>query len=171
VRGKGFGIPETGQKLLMLCNPNDAETVASWAKGIENANEAVAKYDALPSVGAPAFEATGPIVGSQAPADLFGVEISGSYGPVFVADSYYIPQGWFAVIATGGPNNPLNPIGVRQYPDAAYQGLRQIPGNVPGYPLQESFLTRGIGVGVRHRGAAVVVKVGTGSYAAPTLYL
>jgi hypothetical protein len=170
VRDKGFGIPESGQKLLMLCHPNQAETVASWAKGIENANEAVAKYDALPSVGAPAFEASGPIVGSQAPAELFGVDISGSYGPVYVADSYFIPQGWFAVVATAGPNNPMNPIGVRQHPDGAYQGLRAIPGPVPGWPLQDAFYTRGIGVGTRHRGAAVVYKIGSGGqYTAPNL--
>lgn len=170
VRGKGFGIPESGQKLLMLCHPNDGETVASWAKGVENANDAVAKYDALPSVGAPPFEAAGPIVGAQAPAELFGVEISGSYGPVYVVESYFIPQHWFAVVATAGPNNPMNPIGVRQHHDGQYQGLRQIPGPVPGYPLTESFFTRGVGVGTRHRGAAVICQVtNAAQYTPPNL--
>lgn len=107
---------------------------------------------------------------SLGPADLFGVEISGSCGPVYVADSYFIPQHWFAVVATAGPNSLLNPIGVRQHPDAAYQGLRSIPGPVPGYPLQESFYTRGVGVGTRHRGAAVVCQVTSAAqYTPPTL--
>jgi hypothetical protein len=172
VRGKGFGIAESGQKLLMLCHPNEAETVATWAKGAENANEAIAKYDALPSVGAPPFEASGPIVGAQAPAELFGVEINGSYGPVYVVESYFIPQHWFAVVATAGPDSPLNPIGVRQHPNPQYQGLRSIPGPVPGYPLQESFYSRGVGVGTRHRGAAVCVEITDApQYTPPTLVM
>lgn len=170
VREHGFGVAESGQQLLLLCHPSDAETVMSWRAGQENANSAVAKYDALPSVGAPAFEIPGQIVGQQAPAELFGVPIIGSYGPALVVESFHVPHHYVAVVATAGPNSLSNPIGVREHALPAYRGLRQIGGNVPGYPLQDSFLTRAFGVGTRHRGAAAVCQItDSGSYTAPTI--
>ena len=39
------------------------------------------------------------------------------------------------------------------------------------YPIIESFAPRGCGVGVRHRGGAVAIKVGTGAYTAPQIDL
>ena len=165
-----YGIAESGQTLLLLLHPNQAETVMSWKKGATNANSAVAKYDALPSVGAPAFEIPGQIVGQQAPAELFGVPIIGSYGPALVVESYFIPNNYFAVVATSGPNSLTNAVGVRENVQPAYRGLRYIPGNIPAYPLQDSFLTREFGVGVRHRGAAVVCQVkASGNYDIPTI--
>lgn len=170
VREHGYGIAESGQTLLLLLHPNQAETVMSWKKGATNANSAVAKYDALPSVGAPAFEIPGQIVGQQAPAELFGVPIIGSYGPALVVESYFIPNNYFAVVATSGPNSLTNAVGVRENVQPAYRGLRYIPGNIPAYPLQDSFLTREFGVGVRHRGAAVVCQVkASGNYDIPTI--
>jgi hypothetical protein len=44
--------------------------------------------------------------------------------------------------------------------------LRQIPGNGQ-YPIVESFSQRSFGVGVRHRSAAMCIKVGTESYTVP----
>lgn len=170
VKGKGFGVPESGQTLLLLCHPNQADDIMSWKKGAENTNSAVAKYDALPSVGAPAFEIPGQIVGQQAPAEIFNVPVVGSYGPALIVESYFVPAGYFSVVATSGPNSSNNALGVRQHPNSVYQGLRQIPGNIPGYPLQESFYTRGFGVGTRHRGAAAVCQITDGgSYTAPTI--
>lgn len=67
-------------------------------------------------------------------------------------------------------NSPNNAIGVRQHPTPAYQGLRMIPGAVPGYPLQESFYTRGFGVGTRWRGAAAVCQITPDAeYTPPTI--
>ncbi len=169
VREHGFGLRESGQQLLLLCNPLDAEVVMSWARGQENANDAIAKYDALPSAGAPAFEIAGQIVGQQAPSELFGVPIVGSYGPALVVETHHVPHKYFAIVATSGPDSDMNPVGVREHVQSAYRGLRHIPGPTPGYPLTDSFLTRGFGVGVRHRGAAVVCKVGSGSYTVPNL--
>lgn len=168
VRQHGFGVAENGQTLLLLCHPNQADVVMSWKKGQDTATDVVAKYDALPSVNAPAFEISGQIIGQQAPEDFNGVAVTGSYGPAFVVESHFIPNNYFAVVATSGPNSPTNAIGVREHVNPAYRGLRQIPGNVNGYPLQESFYTRGFGVGVRHRGAAVVTQVkASGSYDIP----
>jgi hypothetical protein len=51
-----------------------------------------------------------------------------------------------------------------------YRGLRSIPGVRPGYPLQDSFWARCIGVGTRHRGAAAVMQIkATGNYVAPVI--
>jgi hypothetical protein len=52
----------------------------------------------------------------------------------------------------------------------SYRGLLSIPGKTPGYPLQDSFWSRTIGVGVRHRGAAVCTQIkGDGDYVAPRI--
>jgi hypothetical protein len=73
------------------------------------------------------------------------------------------------VAATGGPNSDANSVGFRQHVNAAYQGLRHIPGKGP-YPLVDSFFVRGFGTGTRHRGAAVVAQITTNaSYTAPTI--
>ena len=53
-------------------------------------------------------------------------------------------------------------------PNAAYRGLRIIPGFVPGHPLQESYFQRSFGVGVRRRGGAAVLQIkATGTYDVP----
>ena len=85
--------------------------------------------------------------------------------------SYFIPKGWAAMVASGGPNSVDNPIGVREHDNSAYQGLRLIPGNGK-YPLQDAMFARAIGVGVRHRGAAVAIQITAGSsYTAPAIQI
>jgi hypothetical protein len=93
----------------------------------------------------------------------------GSYGGALAIQSNFMPNGYAAVVATGGPNSDGNPVGFREHVNVGYQGLRHIPG--PGqYPLQETFFARGFGVGTRHRGAAVVTQITTnGSYTAPVI--
>ena len=91
-----------------------------------------------------------------------GLKVQGSYGKSWLIESNYIPSGYVAVVASGGPGSPDNPVAVREHPNAQYRGLRAIPGKGP-YSLQESFAARGIGVGVPHRGAAAVTQVTTGS--------
>ena len=70
----------------------------------------------------------------------------------------YMPPGYFAVTASYGKNSPLNPIGFREHPNA--KGLHLIPGSYANYPIIDAFARRGIGVGVRHRGAAAVRQIG-----------
>lgn len=58
---------------------------------------------------------------------------------------------------------------MRKHPNPSYQGLRHVPGRGP-YLLQDSLYARGFGVGVRHRGSAVVMQVTTnGSYTPPSI--
>ena len=100
-----------------------------------------------------------------------GLQVLGSYGDAWLIQSHYVPSGYVIVAATGGLDSDMNPVGFREHVNAAYHGLRQIPGRGP-YPLQDSFYAgvRGFGVGARHRGAAVVMQVTTNtSYTAPTI--
>ncbi|QTJ67942.1 hypothetical protein HYG77_21720 [Rhodococcus sp. ZPP] len=176
VTAKGYGRTP-GSKLLLLVNPQEAERVRSWRageesrpmEGMETAGP-IAKWDFIPSEAAPAYLLPDNIVGAVAPGQFNGLPVLGSYGELFVIQSEFVPAGFFAVVATGGPNSDLNPVAFRQHPSAAYQGLRLIPGPVPAYPLQESIFSQGFGVGVRHRGAAVCVQVTPGStYTAPSI--
>lgn len=95
----------------------------------------------------------------------------GTYGPWHVVLSDYIPAGYLAGIVTGGPDNISNPIGLREHANPAFRGLKLIPGNRNGYPLIESFYQRGIGTGIRHRGAGIIMQVsGSATYTTPAIY-
>ncbi|MFD5809412.1 hypothetical protein [Rhodococcus aetherivorans] len=167
VRSKGFGT-NVGSRLLILCNPAEAEEIMTFKAGQES-NGIESKFDAIPSASAPAYLTPDNIVGQVAPESFGGLEVLGSWGPAWVVPSYFVPQGYLAVVATGGPNSSINPIALRSDPNPAYQGLRLIPGRDQRYPLQDSYFARGFGCGVRYRSAACVVQVTTGStYTPPT---
>lgn len=165
----GYGV-SVGSQLICLCNPLEAEFIASFRAGVESRTGGPeARYDFIPSAGAPAYLTSNEIVGQIALADLNGLKVSGSYGPLWIIPSYYIPAGYLAIVATAGPNHPKNVISFREHVTPAYQGLRIIPGVGP-YPLQDSFLSRSFGLGVRHRGAALVYQIkASGSYEAPEI--
>ncbi|GGF13070.1 hypothetical protein [Williamsia phyllosphaerae] len=167
VRSKGFGTTP-GSRLLVLCHPNEADVISSFQAG-KVTNGVESKHDFVPSASAPAYLTPENIVGQIAPAEFGGLEVSGSYGPAWIVPSYYLPQGYIAVVATGGPNSSSNPVAFRQHPSVAYQGLRTIAGRDQRYPLQDSFFQRSFGCGVRYRGAACIVQVkASGAYTAPT---
>ncbi len=95
----------------------------------------------------------------------------GTYGPFHVVEEGYIPAGYMVAIATGGADNLQNPVGLREHANPAYRGLKVIPGQRSDYPLIDSFYRRGIGTGIRHRGALAVMQVkASGSYQVPALY-
>lgn len=167
VRLKGFGT-SVDTRLIVLCHPNEAEEISTFRAGME-ANGVTSKFDFVPSDSAPAYLTAENVVGQIAPGEFGGLEVLGSYGPVWIVPSYFVPAGYFAVVATGGPNSARNPIAFRQHTNPAYQGLRIIPGRDQRYPLQDSFFQRSFGCGIRYRSAACVVQVTTGSvYTAPT---
>lgn len=95
----------------------------------------------------------------------------GTYGPFHVVEEGYIPAGYMVSVATGGQNNLGNPIGIREHSNPAYQGLKVIPGQRSDYPLIDSFYRRGIGTGIRHRGAGAIMQItANASYAVPAAY-
>lgn len=165
----GFGT-ETNSRLLAFVNPAQAEVISTFKAGVISANGAVAKHDYIPSQGAPAYLQPENIVGKVAPADFNGLAVQGSYGNMWIIQSDYIPEDYFAVVATYGPNSPSNLLGFREHVQTVYRGLRRIPGPVPSYPIQEAYFSRSFGVGVRRRGAAAVVQIKeTGSYDVPVI--
>ncbi|MFV9634855.1 hypothetical protein [Mycobacterium neumannii] len=169
----GYGLgADSGSQLVALFNPAEAEHVQSWRAGEENANGQTARFDFIPSANAPTYLTQSSIVGALPPTDVDGVPVLGSYGKAWVIESMLVPAGYFAVFATGGPDSEQNVIARRMHPSPAWQGLRLIEGNWAKYPLVESFFQRGLGTGVRHRGAAAVVQIkASGSYEVPTANL
>lgn len=102
-------------------------------------------------------------------ADFNGLQVRGSYAGALLIQSNFVPVGYVAVVASGGPNSDLNlwpSANTRTWITKACAIFRA---HWNGYPLQDSFFARGFGVGVRHRGAAVVCKITTGSYSAPVI--
>ena len=172
VREHGFGLTDSNQKLLCMCNERESEEIQSFRANEANNNSAISKWDFIPASNQPAFVLSGggQLVGNQPPGEVFNLPSVGSYGPVSIVESSFIPSGYFAVIATTGPGSSSNVIGVREHVTPAYRGLRQLPGNQQGYPLIESFYTRAFGVGTRYRGAAVVYQLkATGTYDVPAI--
>jgi hypothetical protein len=111
------------------------------------------------------------IVGATPPASFNGMDVMGSYGPLLIIQEDYVPDGYIAAFATGGPDNLGNPIGFRQHANASLQGMRLVKGRQNDYPLIDSFYVRGFGTGVRHRGAAVLMQITTnGTYAPPSSF-
>ncbi|RUP35008.1 MAG: hypothetical protein EKK51_00170 [Mycolicibacterium sp.] len=167
VQEHAYGLAGRGQ-LLILANRVESQVIQGFRAGVENQNTKKARFDFVPSALAPAFLTTEHIIGTTAPDNINGLPCQGSYGPALLIESPFIPAGYVAVVATGGPNSSINPIAFREHEDPAYQGLRHIAG--PGqYPLSESHFQRSFGVGVRHRGAAACMQVTTNaSYTAPT---
>lgn len=158
------------EQLLLLVNPQEGEVISSFRAGITNNNSAIARHDFIPSQGSPAYLTVDNIVGTVAPATYNGLKVNGSYGPLWMIESDYVPAGYMTVVSTYGPNNVGNVIGFRQHVQAAYQGLRVIAGGVPAYPIQDAFFSRSFGVGVRRRGQAAVMEIkATGSYETPNV--
>lgn len=161
---------EPNSRLLALMNPAQAEVVSTFKAGVENATDIVAKHDYIPSAGAPAYLTAETIIGQVAPESFNGLKVQGSYGPVWIVQSDFIPENYFTVVATYGPNSPDNVIGFREHVQRQYQGLRTIPGVQPGYPIQDAFFQRSFGVGVRRRGQACVTQIkASGTYDVPAI--
>jgi hypothetical protein len=172
VREHGYGT-QPGSQLITFVHPLESEAIQGFRAGVESRPGLAppkAKYDFLPSASAPPRVQMGTIVGQVAPTNFGGLPIAGSYGPTWICETPYMPAGYVVTLASGGSNSPSNPIALREHPKPDYQGLRLLPGNWVGYPLQDAFFTRGLGSGTRHRGAACVTQIkASGTYDIPSL--
>ncbi|UJL28874.1 hypothetical protein HZU38_29505 [Mycolicibacterium vanbaalenii] len=170
IKVKGYG--QVGTTMLVLANPDDvdASLMTSWRAGVEyRTGGPKPKWDFIPSALMPAWIGQEEIHGPIPASDYNGLQVWGSYNSALLIQSNFVPLGYVAVVASGGPNSDMNPVAFREHPNPAYQGLRHIPGNGP-YPLQDSFFVRGFGTGVRHRSAAVCMKITTNPiYTAPAI--
>ena len=171
VKHHGYGSTQAA-RFLLLVHPDDVEVagMTTWRAGVQyRAGAPLPSYDFIVTSAAPAFLTNQRVQGEAPPVEYGGIPVLGSYAGALVIQSYFVPKGWAAVVASGGANSDDNPIGVRDHYSPDYQGLRHIAGNAP-YPLQDSFFARTIGVGVRHRGAAVAIQISENtSYTAPVI--
>lgn len=160
----GYGA-QTGTKLVLWVNRQEGKII----RGLRVTGGAT--YDFIPSQGvgggviiAPSTNIVG-VPAGEVPGQI------GTYGPWHIVEEEYIPPGYIVALGSGGFGNLLNPIGIRQHKNPAYQGLKIIPGQRSDYPLIDSFYRRGFGTGVRQRGAGIVMQMATsGTYTVPTLY-
>lgn len=133
------------------------------------------EYDFIPgvNVGGGVFIPAGQYVGApQGTGDLgaLGDTQIGTYGPFHVIEEDFVPAGFVACFAVGGPESLNNPIGIREHENPSGRGLQLLQGD-DSYPIKDSFYRHGFGTGIRHRGAGVLLQVtASGTYGAPTLY-
>lgn len=162
----GYGV-QTGTKLVLWVNRQEGRAIRTFRV------TSGATYDFIPSAGFGGgvyLPFNGGIVARPEDSGFPGQ--IGTYGPWSIVEEDYVPPGYIVGIAAGGPDNLTNPIGIRQHKNPAYQGLKVIPGQRSDYPLIDSFYRRGFGVGVRQRGAGIVMQItASGSYTTPGIYV
>jgi hypothetical protein len=169
-----------GYNIVFLMNPQDAaaSVVTYTRNGTFNSGgstSAVSLYDFIPTQASnmtlmlpPGFT----LVGGLAPNSFAGLEVAGSWGPYLIVQDQQIPAGYMVAAATAGNSTNLNIIGIREDENPALRGLVLKPGNNNAYPLIDSYFIRGIGTGVRQRGAAAIMKLDNtgGAYTVPATY-
>lgn len=165
----GYSI-ENGYTLVIMMNTQEVDQIKQWRRGTTY-NGVVAEYDFIPAQGsAPLIVPNSDgLLGTQPPATFNGLRVAGSYGGILIVQEDYIPPLYLVCFASGGPNNIQNVVGIREHANPALRGLTLIPGDRQAYPLINSYYRRGIGTGIRQRGAAAVMKLAA-SYTIPTEY-
>lgn len=168
----GYG-QENGTQFVLLCNKAEIREIRKFKQGVVNNNSAVASYDFIPSPNQPALIVPNSegLLGSR-PADTWnGLRVTGSYGDILIIEESFIPASYLLMFGSGGTGNLQNLVGLREHANAAYRGLRLLPGNQQSYPLVESIYARAFGTGIRQRAGAVVAQLkASGSYDIPTQY-
>lgn len=156
-----------GYRVILLCNSQEGTTIRDFTKGT-----ASAKYSFIPGTnygGGVYLPANSGIVGQPTIAAIPGLESIGTYGPATVIEEDYIPAGYMVMFVTAGEQNIGNPVGIREH--ESLKGLRLVKGRDNAYPLVDSYYVHGMGTGVRHRGAGVVMEIANGgTYTIPTDY-
>jgi hypothetical protein len=158
-----------GYRIILMVNAQEGAEIRDFVKGTASAN-----YTFIPSQnvgGGVLLAANGGIIGQPSLVNLPGLVTIGTYGPVVVIEEDYIPAGYMLMTASGGENNIGNPVGIREHENASLRGLRLVKGRDSDYPLIDSFYLHGMGTGIRHRGAGVVMEIDDGgTYTPPTEY-
>ncbi|KZE89090.1 hypothetical protein [Microbacterium sp. TNHR37B] len=164
IQEHGYGLRESGEQVVIMVNPVQADLIWSFRKDPENL--AKDPFDFIPAQGAPAYLSAEDIVGDKPPATFNGLAIEGSYGDALITKNYLIPAGYVVAVASGGANRSRNPLLFREHPRPEWRGLNIVTQD--NHPLRNAYYQRGFGVGVRHRGAAAVLQIkASGSYVNP----
>jgi len=160
----GYSV-SSGNRLIMLVNRQEGAVIRKFKVATG------ADFDFIPSsnYGGGVILPTGQIIaqpGGQVPGEI------GTYGPWHVVEDDYMPAGYVVGFVTGGEQNILNLVGIREHENAGLRGLRLVKGPDRDYPLTDSFYLHGFGTGIRHRGAGVVMQItASGSYTTPAAYV
>lgn len=166
----GYSL-ENGTTLVMLVNKAQAAIIRTFRMGVATGG-VVAGYDFIPSANQPAMilPETG-LLGERPPSQWAGLRVIGSYRGALIVEHEQIPEGYMLTFGSGGLGQLGNLVGLREHANPAYRGLRLLPGNQQGYPLTDSYYSRGFGTGIRQRGGAVVTQFkASGAYDIPTKY-
>ena len=171
-----------GYNIIFLMNPADAtasvvkfvrnQVFNSGAGGAAAAVNVTSLYDFIPTQASNMSLLLPPgytLSGGLAPTSFAGLEVVGTWGPYLFIQDYQIPAGYTVAAATAGQSSNLNIVGIREDENPALQGLILKPGNQNNYPLIDSHFIRGLGAGVRQRGAAAIMKLDNtgGAYTVP----
>ncbi len=170
---KGYSAAN-GTQLVILVNKQEGKEIRKFRANVANNNAAVATYDFIPST-AEATTLLTPgtlLLGQQPPSQIGGLTVIGSYGSALIVQESRVPAGYMAIIGTGGSGGLQNPIGLREHARPEYRGLRLIEGDKAGYPLVNSYYSRGFGTGIRQRGGAAIMQVkAAGLYEVPAQFV
>ncbi|WP_440709749.1 hypothetical protein [Herbiconiux sp. YIM B11900] len=159
----GYGT-SANERVVIMVHPNQGDAI----RGLRVAGGS--PFDFISAAGAPAYLTTEMLVGDRPPSEFQGLPIIGSFGNALIHESYWMPAGYVAAVASSGENSARNPLAIRRHVRKEYQGLRIIPGTNSRYPLIDATYAEGLGVAVRNRGAAAVMQVTTSStYTNPTI--
>jgi hypothetical protein len=134
---------QPGTMLLIMLNRMDFKSshISAWRAGEEyRSGSPLPRWDFIP-----AWISDETVHGNVPDAKYDNLDVWGSYGGSLAIKPLYIPPGYVAVVATGGPNSDVNALGFREHVDKSYQGHRHIPGRGP-YPIQDRFFVRSFGV-------------------------
>lgn len=158
---------ENGYTVAILVNKREGDVIRNLRVATG------ARYDFIPAQGTPGvlLPRDVELLGGQAASSWRGMNVIGSYGDALIVQEDGIPAAYMVGVASGGPENLGNPVGLREHSNASLRGLRLVKGPNPDYPLIDSFYNRGFGTGIRHRGGAIVMQITTnGSYTKPASY-
>jgi hypothetical protein len=91
----------------------------------------------------------------------------GTHGSTSVVVWNHMPANYMLTVAV---DSQVKPLGVRQYPQPALQGLINQGEPMSRFPYQQDLWVRALGTGAKNRTAAHLHRFGNGTWAAPTGY-
>lgn len=156
---------ENGYRLVAMVHSTVGNTIRNFRSAVNTAQAVggnYGRYDFIPSQGQPGqiIPATTQVIGAtQVPNTLAGLNVIGTYGPLYIVSDDWMPTTHVLSFATGGTDNLLNPVGLREHTRSELRGLRLVKGRNADYPLIDSFWAAGFGTGIRHRGGGIVLEL------------
>lgn len=168
---------ENGYTLVAMVHSTVGNSIRNFRSAVNTAQAVggnYGRYDFIPAQGQPGqiIPATTQVIGAtQVAPTLNGLTVIGTYGPLTIVQDDWLPTTHIMTFATGGPENLLNPVGLREHAQPGLRGLRLVKGRNADYPLIDSFWATGFGTGIRQRGGGIMLELSANaSYTVPAVY-